>query len=91
MTGPEPTTLPAQPGDPALFEPLSLDENKILSYHLMSGWHKQRAVHPQLSEPWQETSRLLDDLHAAWNAAFEAQEAAGNPAEPPEPEPEAGL
>ncbi len=32
MTGTEPTTLPAQPSDPALFEPLSLDENKILSY-----------------------------------------------------------
>ena len=32
MTGPEPTTLPAQPSDPALFEPLSLDENNILSY-----------------------------------------------------------
>ena len=28
MTGPEPTTLPAQPSDPALFEPLSLDENR---------------------------------------------------------------
>ena len=91
MTGPEPTTLPAQPSDPALFEPLSLDENSILSTHLISGWYKQPAVYPQLSEPWQETSGLLDDLHAAWNAAFEAQEAARNPAEPPEPEPEAGL
>ena len=57
----------------------------------MSGWHKQRVIYPQLSEPWQETSRLLDDLHAAWNAVFDAQEAARNPAEPPEPEPEAGL
>jgi hypothetical protein len=91
MTGPEPTTLPAQPSDPALFEPLSLTENKILKTHLISGWYKQGAVYPLLSEPWQETSGLLADLHAAWCTAFEAQEAARNPAEPPEPEPEAGL
>ena len=77
MTGPEPSTMPDQPSDPALFEPLSLDENKILSAHLTSGWYKQAAVYPMLSEPWQETAGLLDDLHDAWNAAFEARKQPG--------------
>jgi hypothetical protein len=94
MTSTDPTALPDQPGDPALFAQLSLDENKILNAHLTSGWYKQSAVYPVLSEPWQETSGLLDDLHAAWRSAFEADQAAKSEpelAEVPEPEPGAGL
>ncbi len=58
--------------DPAMFEPMSGDENVILSAHLSSGWYKQGAVYPVLSEPWRETHAILDDLHAAWRADFNA-------------------
>ena len=91
MTSTDPNYLPDQPKDPALFEPLSADENSILKAHLTSGWYKQAAVYPVLSEPWQETAGVLDDLHDAWNAAFDARQAARKAAEPPEPEPDAGL
>ena len=57
-----------------MFAPLTSDENKILGAHLTSGWYKQSAVYPVLSEPWQETDGFLNDLHAAWTAAFEASE-----------------
>ena len=57
------------PGDPAMFEPLTVDENSILHAHLSSGWLKQAAVYPPLSEPWQETHALLDDLYQAHRAA----------------------
>ena len=87
MTSPDPITLPEQPHDPAMFAPLTSDENKILGAHLTSGWYKQSAVYPVLSEPWQETDGLLGDLHAAWTAAFEARAAAprGSRAGAPEP------
>jgi hypothetical protein len=62
-----------QPVGPALFAPLTTDENRILRDHLNSGWSKQAAVYPALSEPWQETSALLNDLHAAYEAAIEDQ------------------
>ncbi len=91
MTSPDPITLPEQPHDPAMFAPLTSDENKILGAHLTSGWYKQSAVYPVLSEPWQETDGLLGDLHAAWTAAFEARTSATKEAELPEPEPEAGA
>jgi hypothetical protein len=90
----------ATPGDPEMFAPLTTDENRILSTHLCSGWYKQATVYPVLSEPWQETAALLDDLHDAHHAAMEAMSAARSKAEPclagnapaagPEPEPEAG-
>jgi hypothetical protein len=59
--------------DPAMFEPINRDENVILSTLLSSGWHKQAAVYPVVSEPWRETSAILDDLHAAWRADFNAE------------------
>ena len=65
MTSTDRITLPEQPSDPAMFAPLTPDENKILGAHLSSGWYKQSAVYPMLSEPWQETAGLLDDLHNA--------------------------
>ena len=91
MTSTDPIELPEQPSDPAMFAPLTLDENKILGAHLGSGWYKQSAVYPLLSEPWQETSGLLDDLHAVWRSGFEARAAAKTEAELAEPEPGAGL
>jgi hypothetical protein len=60
-------------GDPAMFASLTTDENQILNHHLTSGWYKQGAVYPTLSEPWRETSALLDDLSAAWWAAWNAE------------------
>ena len=90
MTSPDPITLPEQPHDPAMFAPLTPDENKVLGAHLGSGWYKQSVVYPQLSEPWQETAGLLDDLHDAWKSDFEARAAARKEAELAEPEPEAG-
>ena len=91
MTSPDRITLPEQPSDPAMFAPLTTDENKILTAHLSSGWYKQSAVYPVLSEPWQETDGLLSDLHAAWTAAFEASTPATKEAELAGPEPEASL
>ena len=87
MTSPDQPIAPNQPSDPAMFAPLSLDENSILHAHLNAGWLKQSAVYPVLSRPWQETSGILHDLHDAWRAAFDARQAA----EPAEPEPETGL
>ncbi len=91
MTSTNPITLPEQPSDPALFEPLTTGENTILNAHLTSGWYKQAAVYPSLSEPWQETSGLLADLHAAWMTNFEASQAAKRRAEVAAPEPDAEL
>ena len=65
--------MPGQPSDPAMFAPLTTAENSILRAHLTSGWYKQSAVYPGLSEPWQETAGLLDDLHDAHQAALEAR------------------
>jgi hypothetical protein len=62
----------APPGDPAMFAPLTTRENGILSAHLTSGWYKQATVYPLLSEPWQETHALLDDLHQAYWASRQA-------------------
>jgi hypothetical protein len=100
MTSTDQGMTPGQPGDAAMFAPLTTDENSILRAHLTSGWYKQSAVYPVLSEPWQETGGLLDDLHDAHKAAMEARAAARAKAEPqltgstpaagPEPEPEAG-
>ena len=92
MTSTDQRIAPGQPSDPALFAPLTLEEIKVLRGHLTSGWYKQSVVYPGLSEPWQETAGLLDDLHdaapgpprAAWWAAQAKTELA-------EPEPEAGT
>ena len=62
----------ATPGDPAMFEPLTADEKNILWAHLASGWYKQAALYPGLSEPWQETGELLDDLLQARRAPRQA-------------------
>jgi hypothetical protein len=59
--------------DPAMFAPLTPDENRILSMHLTSGWYKQAAVYPALSGPWQETEALLKDLSEAHHAALQAR------------------
>jgi len=59
--------------DPAMFAPMTGDEREILHAHLNSGWRKQAAVYPVLSEPWRETGGLLHDLHTAWEAAWQAE------------------
>ena len=88
----QPQDPAAQAGDPTLFAPLTLDENGILGAHLTSGWYKQSAVYPTLSEPWKETAALLDDLHSAWDIARngESLPAKGSPSTEREPEAEAG-
>jgi hypothetical protein len=68
--------------DPAIFAPLTGAENSILVAHLTSGWYKQGAVYPSMSEPWRETAVMLDDLHQAWDEKYQARQA--------EREPEAG-
>ncbi len=82
-----------QAGDPGMFARLTTRENEILGAHLISGWYKQAVVYPTLSEPWKETSAVLDDLHSAWDVAWKgaSHPAEGSPATEPEPEPEAGL
>jgi hypothetical protein len=62
------------PGDPAMFEPLTTDENGILRAHLTSGWYKQATVYRALSEPWRETEALLDDLHEAFWVSLQAEQ-----------------
>jgi hypothetical protein len=59
--------------DPAMFSPMTTDENKILQAHLTSGWLKQAAVYPTLSEPWRETCAMLDDLGSAWRVSWQAE------------------
>jgi hypothetical protein len=59
--------------DPAMFAPMTSRENRILGAHLTSGWYKQSAVYPVLSEPWRETAAVIDDLSDAWHAAFQAE------------------
>jgi hypothetical protein len=80
-----------QARDPAMFAPLTTGENHILSTHLTSGWYKQAAVYPTLSEPWKETSAVLDDLHSAWDVAWKGAShlAGGSPSTEPEPEAQA--
>jgi hypothetical protein len=78
----DPTTVtgnlapPADPvmaaADPAMFASLTGEENLILGHHLTSGWYKQSAVYPALSEPWRETHVLLGHLHQAWRATQQA-------------------
>jgi hypothetical protein len=60
--------------NPAMFALLTTGENQILSHHLTSGWYKQAAVYPTLSEPWKETSVVLGDLHRAHQAAYRQAE-----------------
>jgi hypothetical protein len=74
------TENPAPPADPvmtaadsAMFASLTGEENQILRHHLTSGWYKQSAVYPTLSEPWRKTHVLLGDLHQAWRAAWQAE------------------
>jgi hypothetical protein len=73
----DPAMLPGDPalaaGDPEMFGPLTTQENTILRHHLTSGWYKQSAVYPVLSEPWKEISAVLDDLHGAWQASYTAE------------------
>jgi hypothetical protein len=59
--------------DPAMFSPLTGGETIVLNSHLRAGWEKQRIVYPALSEPWKETSAVLDDLHAAWQLRWQAE------------------
>jgi hypothetical protein len=61
--------------DPALFAPLTDEENVILGAHLTSGWYKQDAVYPLLSEPWRETQVMLDDLGRAAQQQLQARQA----------------
>jgi hypothetical protein len=92
VTDANPLVMPSDPAmaasDPAIYAPLTTDENMILRQHLTSGWYKQAAVYPGLSEPWKETSAVLDDLGDAWRTAFQAERAAREVQA--EPEPEAG-
>jgi hypothetical protein len=83
------------PPDPAMFAQLTGEENRILTMHLTSGWYKQAAVYPALSEPWRETEALLIDLSEAHRASFQARRTAdvepqAGAAESEQREPEAG-
>ena len=60
------------PGDPAMFEPLTGEENGVLRAYLTSGWHMQASVYPARSEPWRESEALLDDLHEASRTSRQA-------------------
>ena len=76
QAGPRSRTVPGDPAmaasDPAMFAPLTTGEDAILRAHLVSGWYKQKAVYPALSEPWKETTAVLEDLHAAWRLRCQA-------------------
>jgi hypothetical protein len=78
MTDTDTAHTPGDPAmarpDPAMFAPLTYHENSITWAHLTSGWYKQAAVYPGLSEPWKETGALIADLLAARPAAQAAAE-----------------
>jgi len=76
--------------DPAMFAPLTTQDNGILRSHLTSGWYEQAVVYPVLSEPWKETSVVLDDLGDAWQTAYQAERHRARLTAQPEQEPEAG-
>jgi hypothetical protein len=90
----EHTAVPHDPAmaaaDPAMFASLTRDENEILNQHLTSGWYKQSAVYPTLSEPWRETGALIHDLTGAWWAAFHAEQEAPERQDREPEAPEAG-
>jgi hypothetical protein len=94
QTSPKPSAAPHDPAmaapDPAMFASLTGDENQILNQHLTSGWYKQRAIYPVLSEPWRETSALIDDLNSAWWANWHAGHPAAERQEAAPDAPEAG-
>jgi hypothetical protein len=90
MTSTDQRIAPGQPSDPAMFTPLTTDENKILRGHLVSGWLKQSAVSGR-SGPYRDTAGFLDGLHDAHMAALEARYAARAQAGLAAPEPEAGA
>jgi hypothetical protein len=94
QTATEQTAAPHDPvmaaADPAMFAPLTRDENQILNQHLTSGWYKQHAVYPILSEPWRETCALIDDLTGAWWAAWHAEHEAPERQDREPEAPEAG-
>jgi hypothetical protein len=77
QAGPDPLVVPGDPAmaasDPGLFAPMTSGESEILRAHLVSGWYKQSAVYPTLSEPWKETAAVLDDLGGAWRTAYQAE------------------
>jgi hypothetical protein len=77
QAGKDPLATPGDPAmaasDPGMFAPMTCGENQILNHHLTSGWYKQAAVYPTLSEPWQETAAILDDLGAAWRLRWQAE------------------
>jgi hypothetical protein len=77
QTATEYNTVPHDPAmagaDPAMFAAMTGDETNILHAHLASGWYKQSAVYPTLSEPWRETAGLLHDLNDAWHARWQAE------------------
>jgi hypothetical protein len=74
---PDPLVVPHDPAmaasDPGLFAPMTSREDMVLRAHLTSGWYKQSAVYPTLSEPWKETAAVLDDLGDAWRTAYQAE------------------
>jgi hypothetical protein len=77
QAGTDPLVVPRDPAmaasDPGMFAPLTSGENDIPRMHLTSGWYKQVAVYPGLSEPWKETAAVLDDLGDAWRPAYQAE------------------
>jgi hypothetical protein len=77
QAGPDPLVVPGDPAmaasDPGMFAPMTSGEDMILRAHLISGWYKQSAVYPALSEPWKETAAVLDDLGDAWRTAYQAE------------------
>ena len=60
--------------------------------HLTSGWYKQQAVYPELSEPWKETSAVMTQTTSPRQHPGPAHRlhGPGPAAEPDEREPEAG-
>jgi hypothetical protein len=77
QAGNENSATPKDPvmaaSDPAMFASLTSDDSWVLRTHLTAGWYKQAVVYPALSEPWKETSVVLDDISDAWRAARQAE------------------
>jgi hypothetical protein len=73
-TKPAKTPRPREygPPDPGLFAALTVSQIDLVRQLITSGWYMHEAAQEN-DDAWWETGELLDDLHIAWDIAFEAE------------------
>lgn len=66
MTVPQETVKAAD----ATFGALNTRDLDVLIAKITAGWRTAAAAHPLCCPLWEDARELLEDLHAAWFAAF---------------------